>query len=267
MTLLLRFQTTASTFEEVHRPSFGCFCISIFADYVVMEKRRRLPGWDPPPIVGKPELAPFVLSEQSLLVWKRRWTILRRQIDHMEKHQHLWGHDFTTFEEALVFELSGRPQPLLGSRMPVEINKPIKWSGELPTALKVLQNRYHWLWTTIVDLGPQAFWAHWAQADGRKQSLVDRISSLWERESFEEKVIKALVGEAFFAARTRVTKTVGRSCHLTPRRAPQPYTVFHVSRKPSEMETLETPRMFAHIDFDFRLQPNALMLHESDIPV
>lgn len=229
----------------------------------------RLGTRDPPPILGKPELAPFELSDQALVVWRRRLTVLRKQLDYFQTLRgfSLDGEQIKLLAKALFYEFNGRHND--DSSMSLHLGDNADLDTDTSTAEKLLEIRSHWLWTTVTDLGPELIWQECNGSHDSENHLLNCLRELWQKENFYEKTMKCLAAKAFFIGVSRMLLKFASSCGPSSGHSHNnvvfAYGVNEISNGPlSEIDS--AAGTFGHINFDFRLRSDDLRLFAQDIP-
>jgi hypothetical protein len=145
------------------------------------------------------------------------------------------------------------------------------WDKNIPTAQNLLNQRSWWLWTTILDLGPAAFWREWTDRSSSRPRLLRTITDLWECETFYEKTMKCFSGHAFFISLGRMMRELPHCSVGARSRGPRPFTVFGYGRAKVDQNTGlpeldETPRSFEDVHFDLQLNPDDCRFSTDELP-
>lgn len=195
--------------------------------------------------------------------------IVRLQLDHLKKDGCIqsFGERIKTLAQALLFEFDGR-QPLRNEDLPLELPGIKRWKYKALTPETLLYQRFFWLWTTIIDLGPAVFWQEWWAPVAGSTALVERLKSIWTTETCCERTMKCFVGEVFFVGLDRLVRLVNGAKSAGGKFAN--HSIFPSGRpewlRPGGQEDAdETPRSFDHVPFDLRLKATDFLVQSSDV--
>lgn len=132
--------------------------------------------------------------------------ILRQQTLYLEEldDNRVRGEELIQLGRVLMYEFAGRWNNIGIPRWPPQRKDIESWDHLPPTAFSLLQDSSLWLWTTVLDAGPKAFWKDWWSQDHKQPSMVDHISRLRSTETFEEQLMKSLVGQVFLIGLVRL---------------------------------------------------------------